>query len=216
MAAPRLGAQVFSAPHDQVMRDLQAARPDSPVRSEAVIEALKARRAALAWHFDPRLATELGGFQLALSSAYGYESETGRFLLDAAIESHVEGLAGDPAQPFAWARLARAKFAREGMSPDLNGLLRMAVRTAPREPQLVLDRLDLAFAVWSALDNTTRKMMHEQIVIAARYYEKRLGQVAKRHYALPILADALKDDEALFVRVGFHYRRAPAPHQSGS
>ena len=210
MAAPRLGAQIFSAPYDQVMRDLQAGRPDTPVAAEAVSEALKARRTALAWHDDPRAATELGGFQLALSSGYGYESETGRFLLDASIDSHVRGLAGDPAQPYAWARLARARFAREGMSPDLNGLLRMAVRTAPREPQLVLDRLDLAFSVWQALDNTTRAMMHEQIVVAARYYEKRLAQVAKRHHALPILADALRDEEALFVRVGFHYRRAPA------
>jgi hypothetical protein len=50
-------------------------------------------------------------------------------------------------------------------------------------------------------------MMNEQVVIAARFYEKKLALMARRHQALDIIADALHDEEGLYRRVGFYYRR---------
>ncbi|MFN0044548.1 MAG: hypothetical protein ACKVSF_15205 [Alphaproteobacteria bacterium] len=207
LSVPRLAAQIHSAPHDQILRDLQTARPDAPVSGEAVRDALKGKLAALAWLDDPRIRTDLGALELLGASTFGYDTPTGRTLIDRAIESHVRGLSRDPAQPYAWTRLAIARLARDGMSPELNALLKMAIATAPREPQLVLERIDLALTVWQTLDNGARAMVYGQIVIAAEYYERRLAQIAKRHHALPILLDALKDDERMTRRVGFLYRR---------
>jgi hypothetical protein len=210
LAVPRFLAAALTGPYDQTFRDLAATsgRPDLMVPANQVAAALKSRENALKWDENGRTRAELGALELLLAGLIGYETPQGRRLLDLAIENHRLALARDPAQPFAWARFVRAEFARHGVTPGLAPLLRMAIRTAPREPALVLDRVDVAFYAWESLDNTTRELVLEQVRIAAVFYEKRLAQVAKRHHAWPILDDALKDDERLFRRVGFLYRRA--------
>lgn len=207
LAVPRFMAAAISAPYDQTLRDMGDAAKAGSVSQEAISAAILSRKRALRWQDSPRLWTDLGALQLEQAEAAGLATPKGRELATRSLDSHRQGLALDPAQPYAWLRLAKAELVTTGMTPALNPPLQMSVRTAPREPQLVLDRLDLAFTVWPMLDKTTRAMMNEQIVIAARFYDKKLALMARRHQALDIVADALRDEEGLFHRVGFYYRR---------
>lgn len=207
LAVPRFMAAAISAPYDQAMRDMNDAAKAGTVSSNAIKAAVLSRKRAIRWHDNPRAWTDLGALQLEQAEAAGLATPQGQELAAQSLESHRQGLALDPAQPFAWMRMAKAELVTSGMTPALNPLLQMSIRTAPREPQLVLDRLELAFTVWPMLDKTTRAMMEEQVVIAARFYEKKLALMARRHLALDILAEALRNEEGLYRRVGFYYRR---------
>jgi hypothetical protein len=207
LAVPRFMAAAISAPYDQTMRDMGDAAKAGTVSQEAIKAAVLSRKRAIRWQDNPRLWTDLGALQLEQAEAAGLATVLGRELAARSLDSHRQGLALDPAQPYAWLRLAKAELVTTGMTPALNPPLQMSVRTAPREPQLVLDRLELAFTVWPMLDKTTRAMMNEQIVIAARFYEKKLALMTRRHQALDIVAEALRDEEGLYHRVGFYYRR---------
>lgn len=207
LAVPRFMAAAISAPYDQTMRDLGDAAKAGAVSQDAVKAAILSRERALRWQDNPKSWSDLGALQLQQAEAAGLATAQGRELAARSMESHRRGLALDPAQPYAWLRLAKAELVTTGMTPALNPLLQMSVRTAPREPQLVLDRLDVAFTAWPVLDKTTRALMNEQIVIAARFYEKKLAALARRHLALDILAEALREEEGLYRRVGFYYRK---------
>lgn len=207
LAVPRFMAAAISAPYDQVLRDLNDTAKASTVSPNMIKAAVLSRKRAIRWQDNPRAWTDLGALQLEQAETAGLTTPQGRELAALSLESHRRGLALDPAQPFAWLRMAKAELVATGMTPALNPLLQMSVRTAPREPQLVLDRLELAFTVWPMLDRTTRAMMDEQVVIAARFYEKKLALMARRHQALDILAEALRNEEGLYRRVGFYYRR---------
>lgn len=207
LAVPRFMAAAISAPYDQTMRDMNDLAKAGTVSPKAIKAAVLSRERAIRWQDSPRAWTDLGALQLEQAEAAGLATPQGRELAAHSLESHRKGLALDPAQPFAWMRMAKAELVTTGMTPALNPLLQMSIRTAPREPQLVLDRLELAFTVWPMLDKTTRAMMEEQVVIAARFYEKKLALMARRHLALDILAEALRNEEGLYRRVGFYYRR---------
>lgn len=207
LAVPRFMAATILAPYDQVLRDLNDVAKASAVSPNVINAAVLSRTRSIRWQDNPRAWTDLGALQLGQAEAAGLITPQGRELAARSVESHRRGLALDPAQPFAWLRMAKAELVTTGMTPALNPLLQMSVRTAPREPQLVLDRLELAFTVWPMLDRTTRAMMDEQVVIAARFYEKKLALMARRHQALDILAEALRNEEGLYRRIGFYYRR---------
>ena len=207
LAVPRFMAAAISAPYDQTMRDLGDPAKAGTVSPDAVKAAILSRKRAIRWQDNSRLWSDLGALQLEQAEAAGLQTAQGRELAVRSLDSHRQGLALDPVQPYAWLRVAKAELVVNGMTPALNPPLQMSVRTAPREPQLVLDRLELAFTVWPTLDKTTRTMMNEQVVIAARFYEKKLALMARRHRASDILAEALRDEEGLYRRVGFYYRR---------
>ena len=207
LAVPRFMAAAISAPYDQTMRDLADPAKVGTVSPEAIKAAVLSRKRAVRWQDSPRLWSELGALQLEQAEAAGLNTAQGRELAARSMDSHRQGLTLDPVQPYAWLRMAKAELVVNGLTPALNPPLQMSVRTAPREPQLVLDRLELAFTVWPMLDKTTRAMMEEQVVIAARFYEKKLALMARRHQALDIVAEALREEEGLYRRVGFYYRR---------
>lgn len=207
LAVPRFMAATILAPYDQTLRDLNDVAKAGAVSPNVINAAVLSRERAIRWQDNPRAWTDLGALQLEQAETVGLTTPQGRELAARSLESHRRGLAIDPAQPFAWLRMAKAELVTTGMTPALNPLLQMSVRTAPREPQLVLDRLELAFTVWPMLDRTTRAMMDGQVVIAARFYEKKLALMARRHQALDILAEALRNEEGLYRRIGFYYRR---------
>jgi hypothetical protein len=97
---------------------------------------------------------------------------------------------------------------RDGPTPGLAPYLRLAILTAPREPKLVLARLDMAFVAWHLMDNTTRALINEQIVIAAGFYSKRLARLAKERYALTIVSRALVSEPRLRRRFDAYYRQS--------
>lgn len=207
LAVPRFMAAAISAPYDQSLRDMAEAETAGAVSPAAVKAAAASRVRSLRWLDSPRAWTDLGALQLDQAEMAGFATARGRELADRSLDSHRRGLALDPAQPYAWLRLAHAEFVHNGVTPALNPTLQMSVRTAPYEPRLVLQRLDLAFTAWPMLDKTSRALMNEQIMIAARFYEKKLALLARRHQALDILAEALRDEEGLYRRVGFYYRK---------
>lgn len=207
LAVPRFMSSAISAPYNQLMRDLNTPGRSERISKDMLRAAITGDKNALRWQDEPRIWTDLGALQLEQAEAAGFATPEGRALAAQSLGSHRRGISLEPAQPFAWLRMAKAELAINGMTPALNPLLQMSVRSGPREPQLVLDRLELAITVWPMLDKTTRAMMEEQVVIAARFYEKNLALMARRHQALDILAEALQNEEGLYRRVGFYYRR---------
>lgn len=204
-ATPRLISGLYQAAHDQTLRDL--ARPGNAVSALDAARAGESRSEALQWLETGRAWSELGAIRLLQAETTGYRSLWGRAYLLRSIAAHREGLALNPAQPYTWTRLARATLTQEGVTPALNPLLKMAVLTGPYEPRLLVSRLELGLIAWPGLDDAVRALMAEQIRIVARFYPERLARLAKRHYALSIVRDALATDPELSRRFDFVYRR---------
>ena len=170
--------------------------------------AAESRREALAWLTTGTAWAELGAAFLIQASREGFDSRRGQVLLERSIEAHSRSLALEPADSYVWTRLARTAMTRDGPTPGLAPYLRMAILTAPREPKLVLARLDLAFVAWHLMDNTTRALINEQIVIAAGFYAKRLARLTKERYALTIVSQALFSEPRLLRRFDAYYRQS--------
>lgn len=203
---PRLIAAAYTAPYDQTLRDLGEARRPRQITAAELSMAAESRREALGWFDSAQTRSEFAAARMMQASLDNYEGTRGKILLDQSIQAHSDALARRPADAHAWTRLARLILVRDGLTPGLVPYLRMAIRTAPSDPRLVLARLDLAFLAWPMMDNTTREMIAEQIRIAARINTKSLAKLAKERFALEIARDALKDDIGAQRRFDAYYR----------
>lgn len=203
---PRLIAASYTAPFDQTLRDLGEARRPRQITAGELSRAAESRREALGWFDSARTRSEFAAARMMQASLDNYEGTRGKILLDQSIQAHSDALARRPADSYAWTRLARLLLVRDGLTPGIVPYLRMAIRTAPSDPRLVLARLDLAFLAWPMMDNTTRAMLAEQIRVAARIDTKSLAKLVKERFALGIARAALADDIGLRRRFDAYYR----------
>jgi hypothetical protein len=203
---PRLIAAAYTAPYDQTLRDLGEARRPREISPGELSKAAESRREALGWFDSAQTRSEFAAARMMQASLDDYEGERGRILMNQSIQAHSDALARRPADSHAWTRLARLLLVRDGLTPGIVPYLRMAIRTAPTDPRLVLARLDLAFLAWPMMDNTTRALFAEQIRIAARINTKALAKLVKERFALEIARDALEEDIGMQRRFDAYYR----------
>ncbi len=152
--------------------------------------AITAQRHALARARDARAAADLGLLELVKAERAGGD------WLAAAIADHRRALALSPAQPYAWARLARAELLARGPDPVVGRLLVMSARTAPADRRLIFARLDLAFASWRRLDAADAAALGADIARAAALDLRRLVALARKRGALAPVRAALAPDLA--------------------
>jgi len=189
----------------------EAAAPPSPETAKefgALLRAERALRVAVAAQEDGRVWARLGGVRLALAEATGFDTTRGQALLARADSALVRGLALSPAQPYGWTHLLQARLRRDGVSAETGRLLRMAIRTGPSEPALVLPRVDIGLLAWRRLDAAARDALAGQIRLAADRHLAALARLARRRHALAPVRAALADTPDRRRRFDAAYRRA--------
>lgn len=196
-SAPRLAGALAADPERVVFDALAQGRP---VPASDMDRAAAALLDALAWHANATDAANLASLRLVLSRSPGIDPELRRQLLDLSIRTNRWSLAHKPAQAFAWMNLALAEAERAGAGPELDPLLRLAIRTGPYEPRLVMPRLELAFSVWPDLSAETKTLVREQILVAAFYDPEALVGFAHRRNATAEILDALATDDMMLLR----------------
>jgi len=196
LAAPRVAGYARLAPFDATLAALSRYPKPGPAEVE---RAMQSRRAAVGRRDAGQVQAELAALDLALARASAYRGREGLALLDRAVTEARAAVAASPARPFAWTALVHAMIARGGDSP-LGPLYRMAVRTAPEDPELVLQRVELGLLARPRLDGEGKAALDEQIRVAARGAPKELAQVTRRHFALGPVRAALSPDPALRTR----------------
>ncbi|MHA1569955.1 MAG: hypothetical protein ACTSXZ_10830 [Alphaproteobacteria bacterium] len=184
--------------------------PEAAKDAHALARAERALGVAVAAHEDGRDWARLGGVRLALAEGAGFDTPRGQALLTRADAALVRGLALAPAQPYAWTQLLQARLRRDGVTAKTSRLLRMAIRTGPSEPSLVLTRVDIGLLAWRRLDMETRAALAAQIRLAARRNPADLARLTRRRYALAPVRAALAGTPMLHQRFDDTYRRLKA------
>jgi hypothetical protein len=103
--------------------------------------------------------------------------------------------------------LTAARLEINATPEELMPLLNMSLRTGPREPSLVLTRLDIAFYFWQLLEPALQVAMQDQVLLAALDDPRQLAAIAHRHFLLGPVRDMLDVDRVLKWRFDDWYSR---------
>lgn len=195
LAGPRTVAGFARLAGDPVLEALQA---DEAVSAEELERLARSRERALSSKEAASDWSELGLAYLEMAKeAEGGPSPERINLLDDSIAASRAALRLNPAQGYAWMRLAYAQFHRNGVTPGLAGAVGMALRTAPYDRRMVFVEIEFAFMVWSRLGQEARATAGRQIAYATRRDTERLARIAKSRLAAPIVRQALLSEPAL-------------------
>ena len=205
MALPRLVGSVILAPHDDVVARLAAG---AKVSTADLGAAEAGRRRALAVLESGRTWTELGAIYLERARRLAPGHQAHGVYLNRSIAAFRRGLAIAPAQPFAWTMLAQATLAQSGPAPAVSHSLRMAIQTAPSSPRLVIPRIEIALASWTALETNTQDIVAEQVFLAVDRTPVELAKLARQQYQLRRIRDILASDPTRLRRFDTVYLTA--------
>jgi hypothetical protein len=177
LGTPRLVAAVTAAP---------AAASGDPARR------VDRDAAALRWRRSGGLLKQLGLAQGDLADHAASGAGGADDLRRAARQNLEAGLALAPADPAAWAALARLDFGQN--DPDrAPRALALSLLTGPNEPDLLWPRLELALAKWSSLADSDRALMAAQLRQAWGRDPAKLVDLARRNAAGDAVRSALAD-----------------------
>lgn len=208
LAAPRFAAGVVKLPFDPVLAALgRGAAPSVQTLSAAA----RSRRAALGWHRDGRSWAELGALALARARAETGDPRARRAFLDQAIASFRNALSLAPAQPFAWTHYAQAVLARDGAVATLGPLLRLSAATAPFEPRIVRQRIEIGLLAGAGLPGDARALIVRDIRHTAEQAPDALARLARRRNALGAVRGVLTGSPGLLRRFDRAYLAQSRP-----
>jgi hypothetical protein len=137
----------------------------------------------------PRLAAEIPVFDRAFGLS---AAQPDMLKASGRAEAVRRGLAEAPADPAAWLDLARLENA-EGGPAAMAKALRLSILTGPREPALILPRLELALPAWGSLDPDDRFLVSEQIRLAWSQFPRALAVIGRRLDAVDPIRAALAE-----------------------
>jgi len=149
---PRFFAEAVSVGAQTTMNQL---RDGKKVSDSDLADA--AKELDLANIFDPHNAerlTDLALIHLRNAQHQGLETESGKNELQTSMKLAERGLEQNPANTYAWLRLAEARLERDGglPSPGVLRALRMSYRTGPYVDQLMPARAQMSLRLWERLD----------------------------------------------------------------
>jgi hypothetical protein len=127
--------------------------------------------------------------------------------LQQARTAYRNALERSPANPRAWSMLASATFELGGGANEVIPLLEMSLQTGRHETILVLARLDLAFDFWGDTDSQLRAELDDQIRLAGRISPTGLARLARRHFMVETVRDALSLEPDLLGEFDLAYER---------
>ena len=148
-----------------------------------------------------------GDMLLAAAAVPGISEAERRRIVEKAGEAYRKSIELGPADARAWTMLAFDRFALLAPPATIFPLLRMSLRTGPREPGLSFPRLDVALYYWRLLDPQLRVAMQDQVLIAAYDSPLRLAELTHRRYMLGTVRDMLDASRYLKWRFDDLYSR---------
>ncbi|MGE5538422.1 MAG: hypothetical protein ACM30I_07375 [Gemmatimonas sp.] len=118
------------------------------------------------------------------------------------------GLARAPANAVAWTILGRAALFAGDADQALRAF-RASIRFARYEPGAAMMRLDLAFRLWSSLDEGDRLAVKQQVLSTWRDRPEQLVTYSRRAGFQQLVMALLADDQAQLVRFLDYFARLP-------
>jgi hypothetical protein len=213
LAAPRIVGDIMVAPHGELFQRLERLHPDHPARRnyaadtgrapvtfDEVLIAIERYQAALAWRDSADYRLKLGRLYFVAARLIGGTILAAETLFRQSMESYAVGLAGAPANPVDWTRLAVATYATEGATPYFSAVLGQAVRAAPVAPDLIAERTRLGLAAWPKLGADTRQLVAAQVALAVELVPERLGAILEDGAARRLARDLLAPRPDLLER----------------
>ena len=188
LGVPFAGEAITKISANPIVKRIQNHEPVSRKQLEDLI---RSREDALYWRESAATWSELGLAQLLLTLEAEFDDRKKRDLIIASISSLKKSLARAPADAFVWTRLAYAQLLLSGPSPEVATTLRMALQTAPYEPQLFLIRLELAFLGWPYLGPDDRDLVWQQVRWAWRHQPGKLVRLARSLDRIDVVRAAL-------------------------
>lgn len=199
LAVPRLAAGLIAGPFDATVEALGQNADAVPVQGLRL--AASSRRNALAWQDDPHLAASLGAVEFALAqrplSSAGNAQTVDAARLRRSIAFLARGLAGAPAEPFAWIQLVHAARSAGAPAGTVDPALRLAVAAAPTHPRLVRPRLALALANWTHLSAATKAAFARQAELAMLWWPQEMVALVRQSRGLAPMREALSGSPTL-------------------
>jgi len=182
LAAPRLVGALLKVPGDAGLAGVEYNRPYTVGTLDSLIDS---RQAAAAWITSGRDSNAVGiaamrllGLMEALPARQPAD-EAAHLAL--AISSLRAGLALQPAQPFAWQQLSYALLKRGGPGDIAASerAWRMAARTGPNEPNILMARIGMGLLLWTHMSPSTRQTFTLEIERAARWQPEALARLSQ-------------------------------------
>lgn len=127
----------------------------------------------------------------------------------AARQALERGLREAPGDAEAWIWLARARLAEWGASQFAIDAFRMSLTLARYERSLQVWRCQVGLALYSALDESLREELFEQIRMLARESTDDLAKVARASGQVPVVVAALSKDTSTLSRFSWSMRAVP-------
>lgn len=159
LGVPRAIGAWIGFPAGTVVRQLVQDKSPSPLELQ---EAIDAQRRSTAWDPAPRRLTDLAYLELALAQRSPPGDTRDKLLADA--ETHVsEGLRSNPADPFAWIRLALLRHMRGAEPREIVAALMQSVDMGPNTNPIWLLRTQLFLTYLEALTEDEQHVLSRQL-----------------------------------------------------
>jgi hypothetical protein len=209
LAVPRLAAETLRLPGNHVLRAIEDGQSPSP-RDLRILAA--SREHSLSWADAARAHADLGLAKLLIEES---SQGTSRGVHIAEATRNLEAsLSLAPADPYAWTRLAYGAILAAAPARHVLPLLRMAVRTGPFEPDLVLPRLRLFLVEAPYLRPEDAPLLEAQVRFAWSRAREDLVRAAFSSGRSDVVRVALAEpDREEFGRLETAVASPPAHHQ---
>lgn len=192
LALPRIAAELAALPGNRVEAAVE--RGEIPGDGELAL-LVQSRESSLAWLVSGRRERELAVAELLLARGDlggGAWNRSRRAQAEAMLRA---GLAGAPANPYGWARLAHLSLIEGAPPRQVVPLLELSLRTAPVEPPLTLARLELCLVEWNYFDASAAPRLEAELRLAWTQAPDALVRLARATGRIDLLRRALPQDE---------------------
>jgi hypothetical protein len=168
-AVPSLLAALIRLPSDATVESLSAGQAASQAELEALVVASAAARRFVP---NPRYSTDIAAAHLRQAMVASAGSSDRNRLVTDAMTALRSGLAEQPANSFAWARLAQAMALVDRDPAAPLPAWRLSIDTAPAEPRLAGWRARFGAYRLAVLDAADRARLLQQTLLARSFRER--------------------------------------------
>jgi len=167
LTVPRLLGAVTALPAGSILREI---RNDQTVSEERLELAARALEESRQWSGTPAYTlSDLALLDLLLLQSVETSGIQTHPLLEDALEAQETGIAKAPVGASSWARLADARYLREGLTPATRDALELSLLSREIDLPLLRFRLHLLLFDWPAPEPAFAEAVREQIHALTRY-----------------------------------------------
>lgn len=214
LAVPRTIAAWAALEAQPPLEKLQDGKSPS---AEELVRGVAGLQQALTWLPSARLSTDLALLELAQATSLPIDDPARKRLLAESEQRLLVGLSENPANGFAWFRLALVRELSEASPRQIAAALAQSLDMAPNARKLWLPRAAMLLAYWRYLTPDELPAMRAQlrtIWTAHEAFRLPLLQEADRLGQRLMLLWALGDDKATLQELESLEKRVPPPSRA--